>query len=140
MKASRYGLGVFLVALLLLAACGKISGATTRQVHITETDFHIASNVTVFIPGTSYQFVIANKGAVAHEFMLMPVSENNMGMMPMESMEKLALAKVENIAPGETVTLDYTFPTSMAHSHPAFVCMYPGHSLAGMKLVVTVGA
>jgi len=140
-KNERIGLGILVVAiLLLLAACGGSPNASSQQVQITETDFHIASNVTSFTPGIHYQFVITNKGKVAHEFMLMPKPEGDMSMMSMSDMDKQALAKMENIAPGTSVTLNYTFPSSTAGSHPQFACYYPGHYMAGMKLDVTVSA
>ena len=40
------------------------------QVKVTETDFHITSSVTTFMAGTSYHFVVTNKGQTAHEFMI----------------------------------------------------------------------
>lgn len=135
----RFTSGVFLVLLLgILAACGGSSPATGAQdVQITEMDFKIASSITTFTPGTPYHFVVANNGQVTHEFMIMP-SAVNMGSMSMNDMDKMALAYIDTIAPGQTRTLDYTFPASAAGSHPQFACQYPGHYEAGMKLDVTV--
>lgn len=141
MKNARIVMGICSVAiLLLLAACGGSSDTSSHQVQITETDFHITSNVISFTPGVHYQFTITNQGNVAHEFMLMPKNEGNMSMMSMGEMDKLALAKVENIAPGTSATLNYTFPSSTANSRPEFGCYYPGHYMAGMKLDVTVNS
>jgi len=141
MRNARSTLGLlFTTFLLLLVACGSNVSTSSRAVQITETDFQITSNVTSFTPGVHYQFTITNRGRVAHELMLMPKNEGEMSMMSMGNMDKLALAKVENIAPGTSVTLNYTFPASMANSHPQFACYYQGHYMAGMKLNVTVSS
>jgi uncharacterized cupredoxin-like copper-binding protein len=144
-RNSRLTCGVIVALLVLvLAACG---GSTTspgssgaHQVQVNETDFKIASSVRTFTPGTSYHFVVTNHGQTAHEFMIMPKAEGSMSGMPMGNMDSMALAKVDNIAPGQTKTLDYTFPASAAGSHPQFACYYPGHYEAGMKLDVSVNS
>ncbi len=136
---------VFILSVLLLAACGGNGGSptsstsTAKPVQITETDFKIASSIINFTPGTAYHFEVTNNGRSTHEFMIMP-SSMNMGGMPMGDMDKMALAKGDNIAPGQTVTLDYTFPSSTAKSHPQFACYYPGHYEAGMHLNVNVNS
>jgi uncharacterized cupredoxin-like copper-binding protein len=127
--------------LLALAACG--TGNTTNtanSVQVTETEYAITSSITSFSPGITYHFVVTNNGMTAHEFMIMPKSEGNMNGMPMGHMDKMALASIDNINPGETKTLDYTFPSSAANSHPEFACYVPGHYEAGMKQDVTVKA
>ncbi|MBO0783593.1 MAG: hypothetical protein J2P37_32685 [Ktedonobacteraceae bacterium] len=131
--------------LLALAACGTTTGntpaGTPTTVQVTETDFKIDASVTTFTPGTTYHFVVTNKGKTAHELMIMPKSEGSMmGGMPMGDMDKMALASIENLNPGETKTLDYTFPSSAASSHPEFACYLPGHYEAGMKLGVSVSS
>jgi uncharacterized cupredoxin-like copper-binding protein len=113
------------------------SGAHT-SVQVTETDFKIASSVTSFLPGTTYHFVVTNTGKIAHEFMILPKSEGRMNDMSMGDMDHMALASIDTINPGETKTLDYTFPASAANSHPEFACYLPGHYEAGMKQVVSV--
>jgi uncharacterized cupredoxin-like copper-binding protein len=134
-----------LLLVLVLAACGGATGSTSSSgsrtpVQVTETDFKIASSVRTFTPGTSYHFVVTNNGQTVHEFMIMPQGMGNMGGMSMGDMDSMALAKVDNIASGQTKTLDYTFPSSVAGSHPQFGCYYPGHYEAGMKLDVTVNS
>jgi uncharacterized cupredoxin-like copper-binding protein len=144
MKRTFSIIGLFMLALLLLAACGgredSTSSTSAVQVQVKEADFTISSSVTSFTPGTSYHFVVTNNGATTHEFMIMPKAEGNMSGMPMGKMDKMALASIDTINPGETKTLDYTFPSSAANSHPQFVCYLPGHYEAGMKQDVTVKA
>lgn len=140
----HFGLmSLFTFLLLLLAACGGSNGnpITTSgavSVQVNETDFNIASSVTSFTPGTAYHFVVTNNGKTAHEFMILPKSEGSMNGMSMGNMDSMALAKIESINPGETKTVDYTFSSSAANSHPQFACYLPGHYEAGMKLDVTV--
>jgi uncharacterized cupredoxin-like copper-binding protein len=139
----QFGLiGLFAVVLLLLAACGSSNGNATTSgavsVQVNETDFKIASSVTSFTPGTAYHFVVTNNGKTAHEFMILPQSEGSMSGMSMGNMDSMALATIETINPGETKTVDYTFSSSAASSHPEFACYLPGHYEAGMKLEVTV--
>lgn len=143
---------IVLPLLLLLAACGGTAGNTTgsttaakapavstaNTVNVTETDFKIQSSITTFTAGTAYHFMVTNKGNTVHEFMVLPKAEGSMGGMSMDNMDKMALAKAENIEPGKTATFNYTFPSSAAGSHPQFACYYPGHYEAGMKLDVTV--
>lgn len=119
---------------------GTASGGSRTTVQVTESEYTIASSVTSFAPGTPYHFVVTNKGQTAHEFMIMPKSEGAMNGMSMHDMDKIALAMIETLAPGETKTVDFTFPSSAAGSHPELACYLPGHYEAGMKLGVTVKA
>jgi uncharacterized cupredoxin-like copper-binding protein len=140
--------GLFVISILVFAfalvACGPATEHTSvagpQQVQVAETDYTIHSSVTSFVPGTAYHFRITNNGKVAHEFMIMPKSEGAMPGMAMSDMDTMALAKVENIAPGQTASLDYTFLASTKGSHPQLVCYYPGHYEAGMKQDATVQA
>ncbi|GAC1507489.1 MAG: hypothetical protein NVS2B12_22500 [Ktedonobacteraceae bacterium] len=143
-------LGFVLVPLILLfAACSRSGDSTTSSgttasgatvVQVNESDYNIVSATTTFTPGKSYHFEVKNNGNTVHEFMIMPKSGGNMSGMAMGDMDKMSLAKVENIAPGQTMTLDYTFPSSTAGSHPEFACYYPGHYEAGMKQEVSMSA
>jgi len=108
-------------------------------VQVKETEFKIESSVTTFAPSAHYHFVVTNDGKTAHEFMILPKSEGNMAM-GMGDMHKIAFAFIDMIHPGETKTLDYTFPSSTADSHPELACYLPGHYDAGMKEKVTVNS
>ena len=135
----QWSLGMLLAAVLVaVAGCG--GPAPSEHVVITEHDFHIDSTESRFTPGTVYHFVITNVGNTPEEFLIMPRSEGNLSGMSIEQIDKLALAKVLKIAPSQTVTLDYTFPSSAAGTRPEFACYLLGHYAAGMHLQVTVGA
>mgnify|MGYP001380127893 CR=1 FL=1 len=133
----------FALCMLLMTACGASGGNTTpsgmQHVQVNETEFTIESSVTTFSPGKPYHFAVTNHGNTAHEFMILPKSEGNMGM-GMGDMHKIAFAFIDMIHPGETKTLDYTFVSSAAGSHPEFACYLPGHYDAGMKERVTVNS
>jgi uncharacterized cupredoxin-like copper-binding protein len=142
-RNNRLALGViFALFVMVLSACGGTRGSSTssgsQQVQVNETDFKIASSVTIFTPGRSYHFIVTNNGHTVHEFMIMPSTMGSMSGTSMEDMDKMALAKLNNIAAGQIKTLDYTFPSSTAGSHPQFACYYPGYYAAGMKLDVSV--
>jgi uncharacterized cupredoxin-like copper-binding protein len=119
-------------------AVGSSTAAESNQVQVDETDFKIDSSLTTFTPGTTYHFIVTNHGRIAHEFMILPKPTGSMSGMSMDQMDKMAVAKAENIAPNQTVTLDYTFTARAAGSHPEFACYYSGHYEAGMKQDVTV--
>ena len=138
----QLNIGVFLALfVLLLTACGgnreSITPSGMQQVQVKETAFKIASSVTTFSPDTHYHLVVTNNGNTTHEFMILPTSEGSMEM-GMGDMHKATFASIDMIHPGETKTLDYTFPSSAAGSHPEFACYLPGHYDAGMKQRVSV--
>ena len=131
-----------LALILLLAACGGSSSPSPNTVvttvQVKETEFAITSSLTSFSTGTPYHFVVTNMGKTTHEFMIMPRPMGAMSGTSMDDMDHMALASISNVNPGETKTLDYTFPSSTAGSHPEFACYLPGHYEAGMKRDVTV--
>jgi uncharacterized cupredoxin-like copper-binding protein len=137
-------ISMFALLLLLLAACGKSSirivHTSPRQALISESDFHISSSVTMFTPGVPYHFVVQNKGHVEHELMLMPANMDMTNGMAMHRMDQMALLEVAHLAPGQTKTLDYTFPDSTIGEHLQLACHYPGHYQAGMSLNVMVAS
>lgn len=128
---------------LILSACGA-SGSSTNpdgsvNVNITLTDFGIESSLAKFEAGVPYHFIITNEGQVNHELMIMEPMMAGMEMS-MEEMDKLALAFVEEdeLSPGTTQTLDYTFMQPATAGSLEFSCHTPGHYEAGMKFPITV--
>lgn len=129
---------LLVVAVLIITACGAQSDS--NEVTITLTDFGIESSRDTFEIGVPYQFVVTNEGAVNHEIMIMaPLTEDQM-MMDMEAMDEMALAMIEEdeLTPGTTKTLDYTFTDPAAAGELEFVCHVEGHYEAGMRLPITV--
>src|ERR1041385_8361641 len=114
-------LGVFsLVVLVLLPACGgtPYNAIGSQRVQVKLSEYTIDTSLTSFTADKPYHFVIRNSGQTTHELMIMPKAEGSMKSMSMGDMK--SLAQVENISPGETKTLDYTFPSSAVGSHPQF--------------------
>ena len=60
--------------------------------------------------------------------------------MSMEEMDEMALAVAEedDLPPGASYTLDYTFTESAPTGSLEFSCHIPGHYEAGMLLPITV--
>lgn len=143
---SRTKLLVFatLLSAVLLSACGTNQANRPVTVKVTLNEFTVESSVTEFKPGIRYHFVVTNAGQVAHEFMIMPVTMDNMGMpsmlgMSMEDKDKLALMMIseEQLPAGATVERDYTF-TSIPQGNIEIVCTLPGHFEAGMHMPISV--
>ena len=101
---------------------------------ITLSDFKIQSSLTTFTAGKPYYFVITNKGAVTHEFMIMLPGMGG----HMKTLNKMSFAAVENIAPGKTKTMEFTFVRTAAPQHLEFSCHYADHYAKGMMLRVVV--
>ncbi len=133
-------LAVLSTLLVALAACGGGSSTApsgSQEVQVTLSEYKITSSVTTFSPGTPYHFVVTNKGQIAHEFMIMPMGMNMNGMS-MDEMHKVALHMIDNVAPGETQTFDYTFASSTMGQNFEFACHLPGHYEAGMRLPIMI--
>lgn len=135
-KRSMIVLTVGLMFAVLLGACGGSSGPKT--VNITATDYTYEVSQTTFKVGVPYRFVIKNEGTVPHELMIMKPMEGT--GMDMEEMDKLALANVESddLGPGETATLDYTFMEPAAMGDLEFACHIKGHYEQGMHVPIEV--
>ncbi|TMC21215.1 MAG: hypothetical protein E6J34_10260 [Chloroflexi bacterium] len=130
-------LTVFLSLLsTLLFACSNTTTENTNNVQVTLSDFKIESSQTTFDHNTAYHFTIVNKGALAHEFMIVPPISHS--TMPMDDMHKMALAHIENIDVGATKTLNFTFPQPAPAGKLEFACHLEGHYASGMHLGIVV--
>ena len=130
---------LMVLVVAVLAACGgggAASGGAT-QVQVTLTDFKIDSSVTTFSVGVPYHFVVTNKGAVAHEFVIMPPEQTAQSSEAQLPSTALAGIAGKDLAAGATKTLDYTFTQAPAGGLE-FACHLPGHYEAGMHTPITV--
>ena len=150
MKRSIF-IGLLLIlCITALSACGSSSNATStgstsnnntitsatntpsavkRQVvQVTLVDYKILPAITTFHVGVPYQFVITNKGKVDHMFMIAPPMSDS---MMMSNMYGSALAYLIDVAPGQTLTLNYTF--TKASSHLEFASHFSGHGFSGSQ-------
>jgi uncharacterized cupredoxin-like copper-binding protein len=133
--------GVFLlVAGLILTACsgnGSSASSQSNDVTITATDFKFDSSVTTFKQGVTYHFIVTNKGSVNHEFRIMPPGPNTLSTDQVSSMSLAAITS-DQLTPGTTKTVDYTFTKAYPAGALEFACHTPGHYEAGMHLPIVV--
>jgi uncharacterized cupredoxin-like copper-binding protein len=134
------GVAIAVLAGVLVGAvvgCGYTSSSSAGKtdVRVNLSEFRIDSSVTTFSQGVSYHFVVTNKGEVDHEFMILPP---NMGGMSIEQMHSMALMHIDEVAPGQTKTIDYTFRQSASAGNLEMACYLNGHHEAGMKLPITI--
>lgn len=140
-------LRIMLLAMIvsLLAACGSAQASNNEgpvDVQVKLSEMKIEASRTAFSEGVPYRFVVTNAGALAHEFMIVPtaISGGMMGTAPMEQMDAKALARIDSddLPPGATKTLDYTFTTRAPAGSLEFACYVPGHRESGMYQAITV--
>jgi uncharacterized cupredoxin-like copper-binding protein len=132
---------LMVLAVAVLAACGgggAASGGGPVQVQVTLTDFKIDSSLTTFSVGVPYHFVVTNKGAVAHEFAIMPPEQGTQGSDTQLPSTALAGILGKDLTPGATKTLDYTFTQAAPAGSLEFACHLPGHYEAGMHTPIVV--
>jgi len=110
---------------------------TGSQVDITLADNTIEASLTTFQIGVPYTFVITNAGRHAHNFNIStPVSAAG----SLSDALATALLKVDQnqLSPGASVTVEYTFPGSAAGTNLEFSCLIRRHYEDGMLLPITV--
>lgn len=112
------------------AASGSAGGSQPVQVTVNLTEFKIEPSMTEFKVGVAYHFVITNTGKYPHEFDI-----GNAGPSLTDSLAKVGK---DQLAPGATATLDYTFTQAAPAGTLAFSCHLPGHFEQGMVVPITV--
>jgi uncharacterized cupredoxin-like copper-binding protein len=111
------------------------------EVQVKLSEFKIEPSIATFKTGVPYHFVVTNEGTVAHELMIMaPMDMNAAATMDMEELDEMALGVIEeeDLQPGATVTLDFTFSELAPMGTLEFSCHTPGHYAGGMKTPITV--
>jgi uncharacterized cupredoxin-like copper-binding protein len=137
--------GIVALIVGLLVACSSAQALPNGgpvEVTITLAEMKIDSSRTTFSVGVPYHFIVTNAGSVPHEIMIMPAMMNGgmMSNMPMEQLDKMALAHIESddLLPGATKTVDYTFTKPAPAGTLEFACYLSGHHEAGMHEAITV--
>lgn len=125
-------LAIFLIALGGCSGNVATSGQKQTQVHVTFSNFAIQSSQTTFSPGISYTFMVTNQGQAVQDFMIVP-----MGLAP-SAMSENTLVMINGVAPGETKTVVYTFPSSTAGQSLEFACFLHQQYKVSMSLPITV--
>lgn len=134
------GAVLFLFAGLVLSACSGSGAASTSKVvdvTVTATEFKFDSSLTTFQQGVTYHFIVTNKGSVNHDFAIMAPGS---GDITADEALKTALVGIsgDQLTPGTTKTVDYTFTKAYPAGSLEIACHTPGHYDSGMHLPITV--
>ena len=112
-----------------------VAGGT--QVDITLADNTIETNMTSFQVGVPYTFVITNAGRHAHNFNINP-PVSVAGSLEQALDSALLAVPQEQLSPGQSTTVEFTFPDTAAGQLLEFSCLIRRHYDDGMKVDITV--
>jgi uncharacterized cupredoxin-like copper-binding protein len=107
------------------------------QVDITLADNTIDSSLATFQVGVPYTFVITNTGRRAHNFNINP-PVSVAGSLEAALDNALLVVQQEQLSPGASATVEYTFPESAAGQTLEFSCLIRRHYEDQMFLPITV--
>jgi uncharacterized cupredoxin-like copper-binding protein len=135
---------VVLLAAAGLTSCGATAGTpsattTSQTITVTLTDGAITSSQVAFAPGTRGHFVVTDHGTQPHQFWLRPQNmQEIMQNMPMAQWYHQLLYNSQTVAPGQTVTFNYTFPMMSPQQGLAFGCYTkPGQPVSMMPIRIS---
>ena len=112
-----------------------VTGGT--QVDVTLADNTIDASMTSFQVGVPYTFVITNAGQRAHNFNINPPVAVA-GSLEQALDSALLIVPQEQLAPGQTATVEFTFPDTATGQLLEFSCLIRRHYDDGMKVDITV--
>ena len=112
-----------------------VTGGT--QVDVTLADNTIETNMTSFQVGVPYTLVITNAGKRAHNFNINPPVAVA-GSLEQALDSALLIVPQEQLGPGQTATVEFTFPDTAAGQLLEFSCLIRRHYDDGMKVDITV--
>lgn len=110
---------------------------TGTQVDITLADNTIEASQLEFQVGETYSFVITNTGTHAHNFNINP-PVSVAGSMEAALDSALLVVPQEQLGPGASVTVDFTFPPDTVGQLLEFSCLIRRHYDDGMKVDIIV--
>ena len=150
---------IVLLVTLFVAACGNAAPTATQapvqpvievpattelvpvtggtQVDITLVDNTIDTPMMSFQVGVPYTFVITNSGQHAHNFNINPPVAVA-GSLEQALDSALLVVPQEQLAPGQTATVEFTFPDTAAGQLLEFSCLIRRHYDDGMRVEITV--
>jgi len=114
-------------------------GPQPVDVIITLKDNKIVPSKTTFLPGTTYVFYVANGGKKHHGLVIVPAAVN-VTQMTATQFQQAALFTVADLPPGQSSSVEYTFPTTSAGTSYQMTSPLPGDYKAGLILAITVKA
>ena len=111
--------------------------ASGNQVDITLADNTIDASATTFRVGVPYTLVITNTGQRAHNFNINP-PVSVAGSLEQALDSALLIVPQEQLGPGQTATVEFTFPDTANGQLLEFSCLIRRHYDDGMKVDITV--
>ncbi len=131
---------VYAVAVYALSATfGHAQASTAGPVNVSLTEWKVEMPPTTVQVGTPVRFVVTNTGKVSHELVIEKAGDVDKALEAEVNGQSVD-AEADDIAPGTTRTLEWTFTEPGAYQAS---CHMPQHFEAGMKTafnVVTAGA
>jgi uncharacterized cupredoxin-like copper-binding protein len=128
------GLIYALAVYALSATFGQAHASTEGPVKVSLMEWMVDMPPTTVQVGTPVRFVIANTGKVQHEFVIEKAGDVDKALEA-EVNGQPVTAETDNIDPGTTRTLEWTFTEPGTYQ---VSCHMPGHFEAGMKTVFNV--
>ncbi len=119
------------------AATESVPVTGSTQVDITLADNTITASMTSFQVGVPYTFVITNTGRHAHNFNINP-PVSTAGSLDAALNGALLAVPQDQLAPGASATVEFTFPDSAAGQQLEFSCLIRRHYEDGMRVDITV--
>jgi uncharacterized cupredoxin-like copper-binding protein len=119
------------------AAATEEPASSGNQVDITLADNTIDASMITFQVGVPYTFVVTNTGRHAHNFNINP-PVSVAGSLEQALDSALLIVPQEQLSPGQTATVVFTFPDTAAGQLLEFSCLIRRHYDDGMKVDITV--
>jgi uncharacterized cupredoxin-like copper-binding protein len=104
-------------------------------VAVREGEFSIDAAQTTFQVGVTYIFAIGNEGTMVHEFVIEPAGATEEDALEAEVGGEDREAEIEDIAPGQTMELEWTFTEPGRYQ---FACHLADHFEQGMVIEIEV--
>jgi uncharacterized cupredoxin-like copper-binding protein len=149
MKQFRFLFGILaLMSCLILSACGGESNANgntnnnsntgsdgVQEVKITLGEMYFKPDITTFKVGQKYRFLLVNEGKTTHEFTIAPPKKDG---QTEKELDALSLLDSDDLEPGKTTSVEFTFKDAASAGTLEFECSYPGHYEGGMHTPIVV--
>jgi uncharacterized cupredoxin-like copper-binding protein len=119
------------------AGATEAAATSGNQVNVILADNTIEASMTTFQVGVPYTFVITNSGQRAHNFNINP-PVSVAGSLEGALNSALLAVPQEQLGPGQTATVEFTFPDTAEGQLLEFSCLIRRHYDDGMKVDITV--
>jgi uncharacterized cupredoxin-like copper-binding protein len=104
-------------------------------VGVIEGEYYVRPELTTFQVGQTYIFAVGNGGQLVHEFVIEPAGSTEEAALEAEVNGEEREAEIEDIAPGQTAELEWTFTEPGDFQ---FACHLEDHFQAGMVVEIEV--